>query len=210
MNRWIFIAFLTALTAFRIVGATMLEFTAAVAADFPTYKTLPGLSNGLGWSFGVGIMPFERGGIALGVNSTWHKFDADTGRTHFIRGDSHRMGVFIQGQYRFLKVGDYHFHAYLAAVYNSINGGDESGAYLEYGVNSEDVGYSGYGTLLGIGVSRRFSENYSLNMCGKYNIVNYSKHQYPFFIDTEYAKSRAGSSLLISFGILYQIDFAGF
>lgn len=188
----------------------MLEFSAAIATDFPMYKTLPGLSNGLGWSFSMGILPFEKGGIALGVNSTWHKFDADTGTIHYIRGESHRMGVFIQGQYRILKVNDYSFHVYLAGVYNSINGGDENGGYLEYGVNSEDVGYSGYGALFGLGVSRPFAENYSLYLSGKYSLLDYTKHQYPSFIGTEFAKNRDGSSLIINFGILYQVDFAGF
>jgi hypothetical protein len=202
--------FLMALSAFHVAGATMLEFSAAIATDFPMYKTLPGLSIGLGWSFSIGIMPYEKGGIALGVNSTWHKFDADTGTTHYIRGDSHKMGVFIQGQYRLLKIGEYSFHAYLAGAYYSINGGDENGGYLEYGVNSEDVGYSGYGALFGLGINRPFAENYSLYLNGKYSLLDYTKHQYPSFIQTEFAKSRAGSSLLINFGILYQVDFAGF
>jgi predicted porin len=188
----------------------MLEFSATIAIDRPMYKTLPGLSTGLGWGFSVGILPIEKAGIALGVNSTSHELDADTGQVHLVRGDSRRVSVYIQGQYRFLQIENIDFNAYLAATYNSINGGDKDGSYLNIGINPEDLGYSGYGALFGIGVSRPFSENYSLYFSGKYNLLDYSKHQNPLVPDANADPNRKGSSLVINFGILYRVDFAGF
>jgi hypothetical protein len=206
MFRWQYLALILVLSIFSCLGATMLEFSATLAIDHPTFKTLPGLSTGLGWGFSVGILPVEKAGIALGVNSTSHELDADTS----VRGDSRRVSVYVQGQYRFLQIENIDFNAYLAATYSSINGGDENGSYLDIGVNPEELGYSGYGTLVGIGVSRPFAENYSLVLTGRYNLLEYSKHQLPSFLDTGADPHRKGNSFVINFGILYRVDFAGF
>jgi hypothetical protein len=188
----------------------MLEFSASVAVDRPMYKTLPGLSSGIGWGFSVGILPFEKAGLALGVNSTLHKMDSDTSQTHNVRGDSRRVAVYFQGQYRFLRIHDIDFNAYLAATYNSINGGDEGGSYLDIGVNPEELGYSGWGALFGVGANRQFAENYSLYLSGRYSLLDYSKHQIPSFLRTGPDHNRDGSSLILNLGIIYSVDFAGF
>jgi hypothetical protein len=210
MFRWQNLVLVIALLLPVSVGATMLEFSATIAIDRPMYKTLPGLSTGLGWGFSVGILPVEKAGISLGVNSTSHEFDADTAQIHLVRGDSRRVSAYIQGQYRFLQIENIDFNAYLAATYSSINGGDANGSYLDIEVNPEEIGYSGYGALFGFGVSRPFAENYSLYLTGKYNLLNYSKHQVPSFLETNTEHDRKGSSLVINFGILYRVDFAGF
>jgi hypothetical protein len=210
MFRWQNLALIIALLLPISVGATMLEFSATIAIDRPMYKTLPGLSTGLGWGFSVGILPVEKAGIALGVNSTSHELDADTSQDHLVRGDSRRVNVYIQAQYRFLRIKNIDFNAYLAATYGSINGGDESGSYLDIEVNQEEIGYSGSGALFGVGASRPFAENYSLYLTGKYNLLTYSRHQVPSFLETNVGHDRKGSSLVINFGILYRVDFAGF
>jgi hypothetical protein len=192
--------------------ATVLEFSGAVAVDVPSYKTLPGLSAGVGWGFSVGILPFQKAGLSLGANSTSHKMDSDPSRGHDVRGDSRRTSVFIQGQYCFLQKNDVDFIAYLAATYNSIDGGDKNGSYTDIGIDPQELGYSGWGTMFGAGVSHKFAENYSLCFGARYNLLNYSKHQYPHIPTFEQPgpNHRRGNSLIINLGIIYSLDFAGF
>lgn len=190
--------------------ATTLEFSVSLAFDRPLYKTLPGLTTGIGWGFSIGILPVERAGFAIGINSTQHKLNADTASDRLVKGDSRRMSLYFQGHYCFIQIKNVDFEVYLAATYNSINGGDNSGSYLDLNVDPEEIGYTGWGTQFGVGVVSSFAEYYSLEFTVKYNLLNYSKHQMPSFLRDGPEPFRHGSSLVFNLGIIYRIDFDKF
>jgi hypothetical protein len=190
--------------------AVQLEFSVSLAVDRPLYKTLPGLSSGIGWGFSIGLLPIDRAGFSVGANSTQHKMDADTSRYHLARGDSRRVSLYFQGHYCFLRLTNYDFEAYLGASYNSINGGDKNGSHLDLQIDPDEMGYTGWGALVGVGVVHQFAKDYSLQFAVRYNMLSYTKHDFPSYLITGPESNRQGSSLVFNLGIIFKVDFADF
>ena len=182
------------------------EFSGGLAFDRPIDEPLPGLSAGYGWSLGVGFLPTERIGFSIIANSTEHKMTADTSNNEIARGASKRTALCIMAHYRFLRIRNTEFEAYFGASYNSINGGDSSGSCLDFRFNPEDLGYSGWGTILGASVLHPIGAGYNLTFGVKYNYLIYNHYEFAFPVD--FNPRRDGSSLLINAGVIYRLDFS--
>jgi hypothetical protein len=208
MRKLILLIFFGVVGLFSASYGVQLEFSAGLAFDKPVSKPLPGLKTGYGYAFSIGLLPYEKAGISLGISSTDHQFEAGLYNGKNQQGDSHRSVLYAQLHYRFLRLNTTEFEAYLGGSYNSINGGDSSGGYLSLGqINREDIGYSGYGGIIGAGVIHPIASGYYVNFNLKYVILSYSKHQVPGY---EYSDSRKGNSLLFNLVIVYRVDFLNF
>jgi hypothetical protein len=187
------------------------QLSAGLASDRPISKPLPGLGSGFGYTFSLGFLPVEKAGLSIGVCATNHSFDAGVYNGKTVSGDSHRSTLFAQIHYQFLKLNTTEFEAYLGGSYNSINGGDSSGGYLNIeDINKDDIGYSGYGGIFGAGVMHPIKSGYFLNLAIRFVLLNYSKYQLPNYSHSDVVHNRKGNSVLINLAIVYRVDFSQF
>jgi hypothetical protein len=204
------------------VSAAAMEIELAVSAAYHNFvqKPLPEISVGYGYGASINLLPFKSIGLGFGAVTTTHDHIGGYragGSAIRIRSDAAML--FIRGHYRFLTLKAYEFDGGLCATYNSINGGDSSGSYLDLLVDSDDIGYSGWGMALNFNLKRRIQAGYFVLLSLKYNFLTYSTHQrYIEIGNNDYISikssnpedRRRGSSFMINLGIAYKINFARF
>lgn len=209
MNRYFYIAFLVIFLSYWLAlfvpatFAAQIEFSASLAYDNPVDKPLPGLTDGYGYGFSLSFLPFKTAGLSFGVNSTLHELDAGVRAGSIVHVNSRRVVIYFQGHYRFLTIKTTEFESYLGASYNSINGGDSTGSYLELQLDPEELGYSGWGWEIGLGLKHPIQSGYFIIFNIKYNFLRYSTRQ---FLEWEYKSRRKNESLMVNLGVLYRVE----
>jgi len=185
-------------------------------------QPLPDLTDGYGFGFGITFLPVKKAGVSFGVITSRHDLLGGDEGGRQTRVDSEVSAVFLQANYRFFNRSFLELEALLAATYDNINGGDNSGSYLEFrdfnGYNSEEIGYSGWGTALGLGVIRPIQSGYFVYLGVRYNFLTYSAHQ--FFVEqggqlvnvkfTGSQHEQAGDSWIFNLGVGFRINFSQF
>ena len=183
--------------------ASQIELSASLAYDNPLDKPLPDLTDGFGYGFSLGFLPFKTAGLSFGVNSTLHKIEAGRRPGSIIHTNSRRVVIYFQSHYRLFTVKTTEFESYLGVSHNSINGGDSTGSYLELPIDPEEIGYHGWGWEVGFGLKHPIQSGYFVIFNIKYNFIRYSTRQ---FLEWKYNSNIKGKSLMFNLGVLYRVE----
>ena len=210
--------------------ALKFEFAAGFAYNHPTQKPLPGLTDGYGYNFSGCFWLHDKFGLALGAMGTRHELDAGVRLPNqSVQLNANEGLVYLEARYKALKTKMWEFSPLVgASVYNTIDGGDNTGSYLQFeyypNYNNEDVGYSGPGYWVGLSIYREirsYNRGYFVYLNMYYNFLSYTSHQfYAEYIDNssgitylglfEAESKRPANMLVFSLGIVFRFDFANF
>lgn len=210
--------------------ALKFEFSAGFAYNHPTQKPIPQLTDGYGYNFNACFWVHPRIGLAVGAMGTTHKLDAGIRPPNqSVTFNSNEGLVYIEGRYKVLETRKWEISPLVgASVYNTIDGGDSSGSYLQFedypNYNSEDIGYSGQGYWVGLSIYREirsYNQGYFVYLNMYYNFLSYTSHQfYAVYTDIgsgstilglfEAESERPANMLIFSLGVVFRFDFASF
>jgi len=187
-----------------------IEFGANFVINDPLDRPLPKLSMGYGTGFQIAVSPMLKWGLAIGIYTTRHDLEGGVLGNRIVQVDSRRYIIYVQGQYRVLRLSIYELEATAAAVYDNINGGDSTGSYLVQQFDPEEIGYSGWGANGGINIKRAIQAGYLFNLGLKYNVITYSTHQVAGLKYTGAEHRRRANSLVFYIGVAYRVNFDRF
>jgi len=212
------VIFCVIILSVTITEAAKFEVGLGLANDMALDEPLPGLTDGFGYIFSGTLMLKFPITMSIGVIGTRHEFDGGEILNQTFRADSRRNAIFLQVNYQFLKLKKAEFSAGIGLTSVNINGGDaDSGSYINSNYDIDNFGYSGTGQWLGFDLHYHIQSNYFVIFGLKYNLLDYSKHQYQYqdvvggqLYDIENSASRDGNSLTTYLGISFRIDFSRF
>jgi len=200
-----------------LAEATEFEIGLGIANDIALDEPLPGLTDGFGYIFSGTLILKYPVTLSVGVIGTVHEFDGGEDQGRLVRADSRRNAIFVQANYKFLKLKKTEFSASIGLTSVNINGGDSTGSYINTSYDMDNFGYSGTGQWLGFDIHHHIQSNYFAIFGLKYNLLTYSKHQYQIYsssinqlVDFENAADRKSNSLTIYIGISFRLDFSRF
>jgi len=206
-----------------VAGAVELEFNVGLAYDRPTDKPLPELSDGFGYNLGACLWLKQKYGLAIGVAETKHDLAGGTIDNRLIKVDSKKNTAYIEARYKLLVTKHWEIVPLLGAtISNEINGGDQTGSYLQYtdydSYDSESIGYTGSGYWFGMSVYRPIfarSSNHLLFASIRYNLLSYSRVKYfgeledqgvPYLVVFESDTNRAANSFSVMLGVVLRFS----